>query len=186
MIEIYHVERVANGTRKRVLIATLRGAGNEGDDAHAVPDDRAEVVQPLGLYAVPEVTGETEAVAVRMGDQTLVLHMIDKSRAAQTCEAGGTKVYGAGGTSADAQVYIRSSGKIEITAHAGQDVVINGGSAAVGRVGDAVHGGTVTASNGGGPVQFVYTPYGGLPGAPAPTLTLSGGQITAGAPNVKA
>lgn len=46
---------------------------------------------------------------------------------------------------------------------------------------DSVHGGTVTAIDSvTGPVTFIYTPFGGTPGVPLTTLTLSGGEITSG------
>jgi hypothetical protein len=56
------------------------------------------------------------------------------------------------------------------------------------RQGDGLHAGTVTGTvmvaSVPVPVQFIYTPYNGVPQAPSPTLVLSGGQITGGSVNV--
>jgi hypothetical protein len=76
-------------------------------------------------------------------------------------------------------------GKISIDAAAGQDVVVNGGTARVAREGDPVNGGSVTAVAGATPVTFIYAPAGGLPGSPSTTLVLSGGKITGGADRFK-
>lgn len=56
----------------------------------------------------------------------------------------------------------------------------------VARKGDSVNGGTLTGVvTSFGPVQFVYTPVGGLPGSPSATASLTGGQITSGSARIK-
>lgn len=59
-------------------------------------------------------------------------------------------------------------------------------SRGVARVDDSIHAGTITATCAAapGPVSFVYTPPGGAPQAPTPTLVLSSGKITSGSTEV--
>jgi hypothetical protein len=73
----------------------------------------------------------------------------------------------------------------------GNDVTVNGGSANVGRVGDAVDAGslsgTVMVAGAAVAVQFTYIPAGaGSPVGPGPTAALNSGQISAGAAHFKA
>ena len=74
-------------------------------------------------------------------------------------------------------------GKIKVSAN---EITFNGGTAKVAREGDPVNLGTLSGSNTGGPVLFVYTPPGGLPSAPLAVIPLNGGKITDGAAGVKA
>ena len=62
------------------------------------------------------------------------------------------------------------------------------GGRGVARLNDDVHGGTITTQNvvNGAPVQFFYTPFGGLPIGPSPTLVLNGGKIRTSSNTVKA
>jgi phage gp45-like len=183
-LDFFKVVRTALGTMVRVVTAGLRGAGVEGDDAGAEPLDDAEVLSPLGLDSRPFLTADTQAVALRQGDEVLILVVRDKSRAKLTdLDEGETRLSGA--KEVAARVRIRAAGKIEIDALAGQDVVVNGGALEVARRTDPVDGGTLTAVAGPTPVTFTYVPSGG--GAPVvgPTALLTGGKITAGAGRFK-
>jgi len=62
------------------------------------------------------------------------------------------------------------------------------GSKKIALDGDTVNGGTVTATAppGGGAVVFTYTPAGGTPSPPSPTLALTGGKVSASATQAKA
>jgi hypothetical protein len=53
------------------------------------------------------------------------------------------------------------------------------------RMDDSVNAGTLTATAGATPVTFVYTPAGGLPGAPSATALLTGGKISSASALVK-
>jgi hypothetical protein len=73
--------------------------------------------------------------------------------------------------------------KLEID---GTEIIFNGGNKKVARDTDPVSVGTLTGANAGGPVLFIYTPPGGLPGPPLAVQPLNGGKITDGAAGVKA
>jgi hypothetical protein len=181
-IDFMKVTLASWGTRASTLVAQLRGAGEEGDDDAAEAFDGVEVAQPMGLRANPVQRATLEGVVVEIGDERYVLCLVDKSvqTGAVNPERGGTVLYGC--AAPDAVVYVRASGAIEITAKAGTDVVLNGGSLNVARSSDAVQVTLdvtavrgITAPPGGGPCTLTT-------GA----VTLSGSITGAGAPHVKA
>lgn len=114
----------------RCLTVQISASGDEGDnETDTERGDGVEVLQPLGLFAVPTITATTQAPFLRVGDQMLAQGVVDKGAAPQACETGGTKVYGAGGGNADAVVYIRADGSIEVTANANTSVtIVSGGT----------------------------------------------------------
>lgn len=141
------------GTRCRVLLADLRGAGSEGHDDDAEPYDGAEVRQPLGLFARPRVTASLVAWAVRMGDQVKPLFLTDKSQAPFTdLDEGETDLYN------DAvRVRLRASGDVELGA---------GATKGVARAGDPIRADlSVTVANSGGvaTVTLAWTDHSGMP-----------------------
>lgn len=174
------------GSSARVVLAQLRGVGTEGDDDNAEPFDSSEVVQPMGLVSRPVATSSLEALVLRDGDEAIVIAIVDKGMTALSdLDEGETRLYGA--QRPTATLRIRASGAIEITAHSGQDIVLNGGTLRVARESDAVSAGTLYFVPGSGGATLTYSPPGGPPGAGTP-IALSGLTITsgAGATNVKA
>lgn len=129
LFDFVRIARTAVSTTRRVVTASIVGIGNVGDDASAERVDNCEVAQPLGLFAVPVLTSQTEGVVARLADRPFILFVLDKGRTAQACEDGGTKLYGVGPDNAAAIVYIRATGAIEVTAKTGQTVTIVAGGA---------------------------------------------------------
>jgi hypothetical protein len=193
VIEFVKVTAATASTSSRVLTVQAAGVGAEGDDDGAQGFDSVEVAQPAGIMASPTLTATTEAVAVRRGDELIALVLIDKGAAAQSVEAGETRLYGVGSDNATAVIRLRANGDVEITAKSarairlatsgGGDIVLNGGTLKVARVTDAVsvqltvaEVGGITAPPGGGPCTLT-----------AGSLTLSGTIGSGGgATNVKA
>lgn len=193
VIEFVKVTAATASTSSRVLTVQAAGVGAEGDDDGAQGFDSVEVAQPAGLMASPSLTATTEAVAVRRGDELVALVLIDKGAAAQSVEAGETRLYGVGSDNATAVIRLRANGDVEITAKSarairlatsgGGDIVLNGGTLKVARVTDAVsvqltsvEVGGITAPPGGGPCTLT-----------SGSLTLSGTiGSSGGAANVKA
>ncbi len=193
VIEFVKVTAATASTSSRVLTVQAAGVGAEGDDNGAQGFDSVEVAQPAGIMASPTLTATTEAVAVRRGDELIALVLIDKGAAAQSVEAGETRLYGVGSDNATAVIRLRANGDVEITAKSarairlatsgGGDIVLNGGTLKVARVTDAVsvqltvaEVGGITAPPGGGPCTLT-----------AGSLTLSGTIGSGGgATNVKA
>lgn len=164
-------------TLARTLLVQLRGVGPEGGDATSEPVDDAEVFQPAGLRANPVLRATTEGVAVEVGDERVVLVIVDKSRQIGSVEpeTGGTTLHGLAEQSA--VVYIRANGDIEITPATGRNVILAGGTLAAARTTDQVQ---VTIPMG----AVIIAASGGTPN-PGP-ITLTGTITGAGAPQVKA
>ena len=195
VIEFVKVTAATASTSSRVLTVQAAGVGAEGDDDGAQGFDAVEVAQPAGLMASPTLTRTTEAVAVRRGDELVALVLIDKGAAAQSVEAGETRLYGAGSDNATAVIRLRANGDVEITAKSarairlatsgGGDIVLNGGTLKVARVTDATTGHSHAPGS-----MVVVVPPGGAGG----TFPVTGATATAtdtiasggGATNVKA
>lgn len=123
-IEFVRVTTAAASSDTRALTLQAAAAGAEGDENASERFDGVEVCQPLGLMASPTITATTEAVCVRRGDELVALVLIDKGGAAQSVEAGETRLYGSGSSNATAVIRIRADGAVEITAKSGQDIRI--------------------------------------------------------------
>lgn len=121
-IETWKPIALTPSTARRTMTAQCVGVGAEGDDANAERLDVCEVMHPSGFAAAPALTATTEAVAVRRGDELVVLFLIDKGATAQTVESGESRLYGVGASNSAAAVRIRASGAVEI-ASAGATVV---------------------------------------------------------------
>lgn len=161
----------------RGLLAQLRGLGATGNNNAAEPFDDMDVLTPLGFDSRPVITDNTEAVLYREGQDGYVLAIVDKGRSRLTdLEEGETRLSGA--LEVSAVVRIRRSGRIEVTAKAGQDVVVNGGTLRVARVTDAVNVCTIAAQAGPYPAAITVTPINadGTPGAPI--VGAPGAQVT--------
>ena len=137
-IEFAKVTLTANGGTGHTITAQLRLTGNEGDDDTAEPFDGAEVVQPLGVIARPALTPTTEAAYIRVGDEIIVLAILDKGAAPGDVEEGETRLYGA--KTPVARVRLRADGTVEIDSDRfhEKDIVLNGGTHAVARATDPV------------------------------------------------
>ena len=88
-----------------------------------------------------------------------------------------------------ATITIGTSGQIDVTAAAGQDLRLNAGTKQVAREEDALNVGTLVATAGPYPVLFTYVPGTAGAAAPAPPggVALAGVVLTGtGAPTVKA
>lgn len=195
VIEFVKVTAATASTSSRVLTVQAAGVGAEGDDDGAQGFDAVEVAQPAGLMASPALTRTTEAVAVRRGDELVALVLIDKGAAAQSVEAGETRLYGVGSDNSTAVIRLRANGDVEITAKSarairlatsgGGDIVLNGGTLKVARVTDATTGHSHAPGS-----MVVVVPPGGAGG----TFAVTGATATAtdtiasggGATNVKA
>lgn len=196
-IEFVNVTAASASSDFRVATMQAVGVGAVGADGEAERFDDVEFAQPAGLFAVPETTGDTEAIVVRRGDEAVALVVIDKSRPPQSVEAGETRLYGVGGNNSTAVIRIRADGSIEITATTNRnlslttagtgDVVLNGGSLKVARATDPVDVGAWSFSPGSGGATLSYTPPGGT-STPITAGTAVTGKIAtaAGASHVKA
>ena len=122
VIEFVKVTAATASTSSRVLTVQAAGVGAEGDDDGAQGFDAVEVAQPAGLMASPTLTATTEAVAVRRGDELVALVLIDKGAAAQSVEAGETRLYGVGSDNSTAVIRLRANGDVEIVSKAAQVV----------------------------------------------------------------
>lgn len=130
VIEFVKVTAATASTSSRVLTVQAAGVGAEGDDDGAQGFDSVEVAQPAGLMASPSLTATTEAVAVRRGDELVALVLIDKGAAAQSVEAGETRLYGVGSDNSTAVIRLRGVGDVEITSKAAREVKFQGATQA--------------------------------------------------------
>lgn len=184
-LEFVRVVALTPSTTSPVLLAQLQGLGADGaaeEDQERF--DGCEVVQPAGLISRPAVSEQTEAVALRRGDELVALFLVDKSRAAQAVEAGEARLHGVGSSNGTTVIRIRNNGNIEITAAGTSEVSVNGGTLKVARVTDPVRVGTLTGTAGPYPLALTFTPLDadGAPGAPStgPSVTLTGVVSNAG------
>lgn len=190
---------------------TLVGKTSEmGDqDAMQKSDDQndgqrpVQRIEPWGLRGRPP--GKVRGLWLRLGSSNVAFIGIMPTKAYGPTDAddGETILYNA----TKAALALRKTGKVTldsdqeavaVASHGGNltldsdtgngnDVVVNGGSAKVARVGDSVNGGTITAKDQitGNNILFIYTPVGGSAGSASTTLALTGGQITSGADHFK-
>ena len=93
-VDFARVLTAAASSSTRVVTAQVAASGTESNvDGETERGDAVEVLQPLGLMAVPAVTSTTQAPFLRMGDQMVGLAIIDKGAPAQAVETGETRVY---------------------------------------------------------------------------------------------
>ena len=171
-IDFARVTTAAASTTRRVVTVQIAALGNEGDDNGSERGDDVEVIQPLGLMAVPSITATTEAPFMRLGDRQVALGIIDKGATPQTVEAGEVHLYGPGASNASAVLRIRADGSIEITSKTNQNVIVtangtgevrvNGSAVKIAADADPVDVGAWTFNPGTGGATLSYTPPGGV------------------------
>lgn len=197
MLSLWEVTRAAFDATSRLLTVQLRGDGDEGDDANAVPEDDAPVLAQLGVAVRPVVTSTLRALGYQ-DDDVWVLKLWDKARSPTDLESGETRLFCAGTI---ARMIRLLADRIDVEAPR-----INLGAAAtkkVNREGDAIRPGSLTVTATVTTLTITYTPPdGGTPvsanvgitgGAMAPaafvpgttTLTL-GGKTGPGSDKVRA
>ena len=143
MLSLWEVTRAAFDTTSRLLTVQLRGDGDEGDAASAVPEDDAPVLAQLGVAVRPVVTSTLRALGYQ-DDDVWVLKLWDKARSPTDLESGETRLFCAGTI---ARMIRLLADRIDVEAPR-----INLGAAAtkkVNREGDAVDCGSL---------QFTFTP----------------------------
>ena len=206
-IHAYRIRSTTVGTFARTLTAQLIGGGQNGNDDS--PDtetvDGVEVMQPLGLFARPFLTEHTEAFAMELGDELVVLAVLDKSgsafatdppNATEDVAEGETRLYGA--KEPLARIRLRADGSVAIQAKPGMalridvtgagDVVLNGGTLRVARETDTVSAGTGPTGMAAWITAVTGVVNGVVPGTVPPGMPSNFGAITSGqgAPHVKA
>lgn len=130
-MRFWKVTATSLGTTARVLLAQLRGGGNNGDDNNAESYDGAEVLQPLGFFARPYITEQTEALVWEIGDENVVLGIVDKSGGgAPTAYVpftdvgqGGARMYGP--KEPRTNINITPSGEMVVNVVSGQPCTFN-------------------------------------------------------------
>jgi hypothetical protein len=173
----------AGHRRARAARAAARPRARGATTPTSEPYDDAELLQPMGLICRPVRSDTLQALVFELSDELVGLLLRDKGQPAFTGrERGRDALYAAG----DGNVKIllqRASGRIEITAKAGSDIVHNGGSLEVARRTDPV---APTALMTTWMTQVSGYINGLVPGTVTPPTPLSFGAISAGAANVKA
>jgi len=175
MLERFKVTVLAIDAAKKLLLAQLRGAGEEGDDAGAEPVDDAVVFQQMGVAARPIVAATLRALGFQDGDDVLVLKLWDRARTPTDLSAGETRVYAAGAVGVAVRLLTN-----QIVAEAATILLGAGASKGVARANDPV---SVTIPAG--------TELVGTVGMTPTTLTLTApitvtGTITSGSSTVRA
>lgn len=185
--EFWKLFATALGTRTRVVTADLRGVGQEGDDANAEPYNGAEVVFPLGFASRPVIRATTEAVALRVGDEVVVIAVLDKGlenfSTVPALAPGEARLFSPANPSR--MVRCNENGVLELRGSAFADKKIA-------KVSDPVNVGFLSGTTPAGPVSFVFTPQnadGTVPPPGPPPFTVAINAVISnagGAPDVKA
>ena len=206
--ELLAYAREVAGRVARMTTTTANSADGTRDavENYSLPDEDktqepSRRIAPWGLAGVP-LTGLTGLVVRVLGNaaQSALVGIAHPQYARSTLAEGETQLYC---KTAGAEVYLDKDGKNNINSASGQDIVLNAGTAKVGRVGDGVGNGTLafTVVMGVGAlalaiasITVLYTPGdGSAPQTVGPLMTgnLTGlvtikEKIVAGAANVKA
>jgi hypothetical protein len=130
-IDFARVTSCAASSQVRAVTVQMSALGDEGNTNEGERGENVEVLQPLGLMAVPSITQTTEAPFLRIGDRQVALGIIDKGATPQACETGEVRLYGPGSQNATAVVRIRADGSIEITSKAGRNIAVVASAAGV-------------------------------------------------------
>lgn len=154
MLTLWKVTRAAFDTAAKLLLVQLRGDGDAGDDAAAIPEDDAPVLPQLGVAVRPVIAATLHALGYQDGDEVWILKLWDKAKSPTDLAVGETRIFACGAL--QVQVRCLAANRIEISANGGQ-VVFNGGSTPVAKEGSATTGHT----HGAGELQVV------IPSGPA-------------------
>jgi hypothetical protein len=134
MLDFFRVTATSLGTSVRVILATLRGMGSEGDDDNAEPVDNAQWMQPLGLMSRPKIPSsgnKITALVFRDGDEVHIFHVWDKSQAtlqASDVDEGDTVLYSHGQPTCTLK--LDKNGGITASVKSGQAFTVNGTNSA--------------------------------------------------------
>jgi len=123
-VDFARVTSCAASSQVRAVTVQMSALGDEGDTNAGERAEDVEVLQPLGLMAIPSLTQTTEAPFLRIGDRQVALGIVDKGAAPQAVGAGETRLYGVGSSNAAATVRIRADGSIEVTSKTGLNVAV--------------------------------------------------------------
>lgn len=185
-IDFARVTSCAASSQVRAVTVQMSALGDEGDTNAGERGENVEVLQPLGLMAVPSLTQTTEAPYLRLGDRQVALAIVDKGATPQACETGEVRLYGPGASNASATVRIRADGSIEITSTSNQNITVtangtgevrvNGSAVKIAADTDPVDLGAWTFVPGTGGATLSYTPPGGVP-TPIGAATPVAGKI---------
>lgn len=125
MLTFFKLLATRIGASTSVLRAQLRGFGSTGADNTAEAPDDCEVLQPIGFASRVYPSADSEAVAVRISDQVVVLFQLDKSVGrAQLADmdSGEARLYSP--KEPTCVIRCRADGSIEITSKTGQNVTL--------------------------------------------------------------
>lgn len=126
-----------------VMTVDLQGFGNSGDTDNCEQHPKIEVLQQYGIYSRPESGQNVEAPCVYYKESMVSLPLIDKTAVdISSLEEGEIRLQNRAG----AVVRLRADGSIELTPASGKNIILDGGSAKVSRVGDRTTGHSHTAT----------------------------------------
>lgn len=150
MIEFLELARVIIGARTRTLLAQWLGYGVEGDNSTTQNGSNAEVWSHYGFASRPKASaGKVEAIAFSAEGRVVVIGT--RQRATQvSIDDGDVILYS---QASGCLVKLTAAGQVQITAAAGQNVVINGGNVPVAKEG------SVTTGHAHGAGMLVAGPY---------------------------
>ena len=130
-IDFARVTSCAASSQVRAVTVQMSALGDEGDTNAGERGENVEVLQPLGLMAVPSLTQTTEAPYLRLGDRQVALAIVDKGATPQAVSTGETRLYGVGASNATANVRVLPAGGVEANAKTGQNVTLTAPAAGV-------------------------------------------------------
>lgn len=162
MFGIFEVVRAGLSATSKLLELQVRGMGAEGNDATASVIDGVQMVEQLGVAANPVVASTLRVIGWQQGVQLWALKIFDKSKRPTGIASGEIRFHGL--EKVAAALRILATGKINIDAESGQDLVLNSGTKKVGRVGDSVDLGT-----------FLFLPNAGVAAAVLSWIPPGGG-----------
>ena len=198
-IDFARVTLATADSERRVTTVQVAALGNAGDDNGSERGDDVEVLQPLGLMALPSLTATTEAPFLRLGDRQVALGIVDKGATPQTVETGEVRLYGPGSGNASAVLRIRADGSIEITSTSNYNITVtangtgeirlNGSALKVAADTDPADIGTWTHIPASGvgvtPCSLSYTPPSGAPTTIGPATPVAGKVAVSSSRRVK-
>lgn len=123
MLRFFKLLATRIGASTSALRAQLRGYGSTGNDNEAESPDDCEVLQPVGFASRVYPSANSEAVAVQISDQVVVLFQVDKSvgRAQlASMDSGEARLYSP--KEPTCTIRVRADGSIDVVSKTGQNV----------------------------------------------------------------